>query len=67
MIGWLREMLCWHRWQCVKVYHYIDTSWESRAPSTSATFRCTRCGRIKDKSLYGLGHLSKDELNGESA
>jgi hypothetical protein len=63
VIGWLFELFCPHRWRCIKVYHYIDTSWDSRAPSTCATFRCERCGKLKERSMYGAGHLSKDELN----
>lgn len=64
MIGWLMRLLCPHKWRCVGVWHYIDTSWNSHALSTCATFRCARCGAIKAKSMYGVGHLSKEQLNG---
>lgn len=54
-----------HDWRCVYVRHFIDTSWESESPSTQATFRCNKCGKVKVELLYGAGEVSIKELNGE--
>ena len=56
----------WHKWKCVKVYHYLDTSYGSKhgTPSTNATYVCSKCNKAKDKLFYGCGYLTTEELNG---
>lgn len=53
----------WHQWRCVNVFHYIDASWGTEAPSTTATYVCTKCNATKTKDFYSQGYLTMTELN----
>jgi hypothetical protein len=44
-----------HRWTKWKASgHYIDVSWGGYAWSTQVVKRCTRCGMVRSKGLYGV-------------
>lgn len=56
---------CWlfgHEKKILKVYNYIDTSYGHRLESTQATWKCTKCGKVDKDLHYGLGYLSKEQL-----
>lgn len=56
-------MIHLHRWTKWRVNrHYNDTSWGGRARSTMLVKRCTRCGTVRSKGLYGVDlPLEEDE------
>ena len=46
--------LCWHRWQIRGVQHVRDVSFGYPGiPRTDLLRRCTRCGRLKRRSIDG--------------
>ena len=53
-----------HEYKPISVYHYYDISWGGRFPSTSVTYQCANCGKIKVKSFYGSGFLELEDLQG---
>ncbi len=58
-----RIMPCCHRYKAVHVFHYFDWSFDQKAPSTCVTLQCIYCGRIIQKTLYGAGFVTLEELN----
>jgi hypothetical protein len=47
-------MLHLHRWsKWVAHDHFIDTSWDGEAESTTIIREC-RCGMVQSKGLYGV-------------
>lgn len=53
-----------HSYKHVAVNHYYDISFgEPGAKSTGVTSVCQSCNNIKNKSFYGVGWLSLDDLN----
>lgn len=53
-----------HDYHCCATSHYRDNSWsEPGAKSTTATFACLQCMKVKTKHLYGAGWLRTDDLN----
>jgi 5-methylcytosine-specific restriction endonuclease McrA len=57
-------MFCFlHRYKAIAVRHVIDTSYGLRCPSTNAVMQCQKCGKLKTKYLYDMGHRSIDEIN----
>jgi len=55
---------------CIAVEHFNarrvgdkDGDW---LPSTSATFRCAKCGNVSTQLLYASGNLTVAQINGET-
>lgn len=55
--------LCWHHWNLVRVFHYVDSSYGGRAPSSALWLQCSKCGDVKVKHFSGAGHIELTELN----
>lgn len=61
------KLPCWlinHAYKTVAVNHYNDVSYDGNAPSTHAVLKCVKCGRMRVESLYGVGYLTLEQLNG---
>lgn len=60
-----------HNYKAIWVRQYDDVSWMSEkeiqqfggSPSTSATYKCRNCGKIKVKHHYNAGYLKLEDLN----
>ena len=64
----IRKFFCFfglHSYEAIKVHHYYDVSWGYRSPSTTITYRCKHCGKIKQNDHYGIGFLTLEEVRGE--
>ena len=61
-MSWFNEKHT-HRWKCVRVYNFIDTSWDQEVPSYNATYSCIDCGEIKNEAVYAGGNITVEQLN----
>lgn len=50
------------RYVVLDVQHYYDTSFGGNAPSTGYTYFDCFWGKIKNKNKYGIGFLSKENI-----
>jgi hypothetical protein len=51
-----------HTFKPVAVNHYIDSSFGGEAKSTTVTFMCTTCSKMKTQNLYNSGHLTLEQI-----
>lgn len=56
--------LFFHSWK-LKIQHYIDVSYGGQASSTKVIKICQKCHAVKEKSYYGIGFLTPEELGFE--
>ncbi len=53
-----------HKWVAIRVKWYLDTSYnENGVKSTTATFICLTCGKIKITGYYNAGYITLEEFN----
>ena len=62
MIKFLRCLLFGHDWKIVKTNHYYDVSYGGKANSTAITKQCSKCKKITEQSLYGVGFLNVEDF-----
>lgn len=63
---WEKINKCQHKWKVVKIYNYIDISYNEESPSSKLTLQCKLCGDIKTKILYGVGSdLKMEDFNND--
>lgn len=54
----IRRILCFiagHKWKCVDLRPYLDTSYGGKVKSISFTRICLRCGKIHNDIKYNCG------------
>lgn len=56
-----------HKWKYVHVENYLDFSYsnpgESGSPSHTWTRKCTECGQVQSKNIFGGRTITLEELN----
>ena len=56
-----------HNMKAISVRHYYDTSYskpgEQGMPSTTAVYKCTKCGKLKRLTHFGYGFLTLEQLS----
>jgi len=50
-----------NKFKLIQYYHYNDTSWGGRVPSTFVKW-LSPGGRVKEDFMYGVGFLTKDQI-----
>jgi len=62
MWKFLKCLLLGHNWVKYRFWNYIDVSYNDRATSHIIYYCCSRCSKLKEKIMYGAGHIeSLDE------
>jgi Fe2+ or Zn2+ uptake regulation protein len=56
-------MFCFHKYKVVKVFNYDDVSYGDTIPSHVLIMQCKKCGKVKEKTFYGGGHISITDFN----
>jgi len=51
-----------HDWKCYQVFNYIDNSYSQMVKSHVLCFICSRCKKIKEKTMYGDGNLNDEDI-----
>jgi len=51
-----------HKYNVIKSWHYYDTSYGDRIPSSHATYKCSRCGKIHTALYYAAGFLTAEQM-----
>ena len=57
------KIFCWfgiHKWEFLRLDHYIDDSWGVNTPSTDVYHRCERCWKMRSKSHFGATYQESD-------
>lgn len=65
----MKKLICFfkgHQRKVISISHYLDISYgvKNGYPSTTATFKCLRCGEIFYKNYYMMGYLKAEDLEG---
>lgn len=53
-----------HDFYPIKVHHYYDVSYGYNVPSSRVVWKCKKCYKLKEKSFYGVGFLTLEEVIG---
>jgi len=61
LINWFKRGDCKHDFVVLECSRYIDTSWQSRLPSTHYSAYCKHCGKQVAGHIYGVV-ISSEQL-----
>jgi hypothetical protein len=63
----IKCLLGLHDMKPIQVRHYYDNSYsrpgEDGLPSTSAVYKCTKCGKLKKLTHFGYGFLTLKQIS----
>ncbi len=60
----IQRIFHFHKWIAIKAKWYLDTSYDDAGvKSTTATYKCSTCDKVKTECHYNAGYITLEELN----